>query len=223
MYLTQASVSSRTCVLSPPYAFVTGVFPVGSPSTSTFNIYRKTGMAVGLMVTASHNPEVDNGIKMVDPNGGMLSQDWEGYAEVHSDARFFSFLCAWLESSLGESSSYFLIIAASNLSLFSSLRLSSVVTLLHTRGNTNGKTYISAVSGSYRVLACVLASLVHLTRFFPFSPSKELFFVLQSVVDVQWISCRGQHYWYNQLCQYSSKFLVNGERCICRQEYRRPQ
>lgn len=45
-------------------------------------IRRKTGMAVGLMVTASHNAEPDNGIKMVDPNGGMLSQDWEGYAEV---------------------------------------------------------------------------------------------------------------------------------------------
>ncbi|CAN0403204.1 unnamed protein product, partial [Ectocarpus sp. 13 AM-2016] len=42
----------------------------------------KTGLAVGLMVTASHNAEPDNGIKMVDPNGGMLSQDWEGYAEV---------------------------------------------------------------------------------------------------------------------------------------------
>lgn len=34
------------------------------------------------MVTASHNPESDNGIKIVDPNGGMLSQDWEVYAEV---------------------------------------------------------------------------------------------------------------------------------------------
>ena len=33
-------------------------------------------------MTASHNAEVDNGIKMVDPSGGMLSQDWEGYAEV---------------------------------------------------------------------------------------------------------------------------------------------
>ena len=43
---------------------------------------RKTGLSVGLMVTASHNAEPDNGIKMVDPNGGMLSQDWEGYAEM---------------------------------------------------------------------------------------------------------------------------------------------
>lgn len=46
------------------------------------SVSSKTGLAVGLMVTASHNAEPDNGIKMVDPNGGMLSQDWEGYAEV---------------------------------------------------------------------------------------------------------------------------------------------
>lgn len=51
------------------------------PVTSTCDA-SKTGLAVGLMVTASHNAEPDNGIKMVDPNGGMLSQDWEGYAEV---------------------------------------------------------------------------------------------------------------------------------------------
>lgn len=40
------------------------------------------GAAVGLMVTASHNPEKDNGIKMVDYDGGMLAQSWEGYAYV---------------------------------------------------------------------------------------------------------------------------------------------
>ena len=29
------------------------------------------------MVTESHNPEIDNGIKIVDPDGGMMSLDWE--------------------------------------------------------------------------------------------------------------------------------------------------
>jgi phosphoacetylglucosamine mutase len=32
------------------------------------------------MVTASHNPEEDNGVKLVDPEGEMLSQHWEAYA-----------------------------------------------------------------------------------------------------------------------------------------------
>lgn len=34
-------------------------------------------LAVGLMVTASHNAEPDNGIKLVDCDGGMLAQSWE--------------------------------------------------------------------------------------------------------------------------------------------------
>ena len=35
------------------------------------------GRAVGLMITASHNPEHDNGIKMVDAEGEMLAAEWE--------------------------------------------------------------------------------------------------------------------------------------------------
>jgi len=35
------------------------------------------GDAVGLMCTASHNPPVDNGIKISDPDGGMLHSQWE--------------------------------------------------------------------------------------------------------------------------------------------------
>lgn len=29
------------------------------------------------MITASHNPEDDNGIKLIDPNGEMLEKTWE--------------------------------------------------------------------------------------------------------------------------------------------------
>ena len=42
--------------------------------------------AVGPQVTASHNAEPDNGIKMVDSSGGMLSQDWEGLAQAVANA-----------------------------------------------------------------------------------------------------------------------------------------
>lgn len=39
-------------------------------------------IVVGLMITASHNAEIDNGIKLVDSDGGMLAQSWEPYAEL---------------------------------------------------------------------------------------------------------------------------------------------
>lgn len=41
---------------------------------------RVTSAAIGVMVTASHNPEPDNGVKLVDPHGEMLAQDWEAVA-----------------------------------------------------------------------------------------------------------------------------------------------
>ena len=44
------------------------------------------GQFVGVMVTASHNPESDNGIKLTDPSGGMLSQVWEPPAERLANA-----------------------------------------------------------------------------------------------------------------------------------------
>lgn len=38
------------------------------------------GRAVGVMVTASHNPAHDNGLKLVEPDGAMLDPAWESAA-----------------------------------------------------------------------------------------------------------------------------------------------
>ncbi|KAK3393724.1 N-acetylglucosamine-phosphate mutase-like protein [Podospora didyma] len=44
------------------------------------------GQAIGVMITASHNPAVDNGVKIVDPMGEMLEQEWERYATAFVNA-----------------------------------------------------------------------------------------------------------------------------------------
>lgn len=40
------------------------------------------GQTVGVMITASHNPPQDNGVKVVDPLGSMLETKWEAYATL---------------------------------------------------------------------------------------------------------------------------------------------
>ncbi|THH11214.1 hypothetical protein EW145_g799 [Phellinidium pouzarii] len=44
------------------------------------------GKTIGVVVTASHNPEQDNGVKLVDPRGEMLESAWEGHATTFANA-----------------------------------------------------------------------------------------------------------------------------------------
>ncbi|KAJ6141389.1 Phosphoacetylglucosamine mutase [Penicillium chermesinum] len=45
-----------------------------------------SGQWIGVMVTASHNPAEDNGVKLVDPMGEMLEAEWEVYATKLANA-----------------------------------------------------------------------------------------------------------------------------------------
>lgn len=46
--------------------------------------------AAGVMVTASHNTAEDNGVKIIERDGGMLSRDWEDLAEMIMNAHELS-------------------------------------------------------------------------------------------------------------------------------------
>lgn len=44
------------------------------------------------MITASHNLEPDNGVKLIDPDGEMLEQSWEEIATRLANVRYYSYI-----------------------------------------------------------------------------------------------------------------------------------
>ncbi|CAG7910985.1 unnamed protein product, partial [Brassica rapa] len=53
---------------------------------SSLRSLKLNSSTVGLMITASHNKVSDNGVKVSDPSGGMLSQEWEPFADQIANA-----------------------------------------------------------------------------------------------------------------------------------------
>ncbi|KAK2832596.1 hypothetical protein Q7C36_016058 [Tachysurus vachellii] len=64
---------------------------------------KKTKSTIGVMVTASHNPEEDNGVKLIDPMGETVTPAWERYATELANADQED-LCSVLGDIIGKES-----------------------------------------------------------------------------------------------------------------------
>jgi phosphoglucomutase len=60
--------------------------PVISQAILTYNLNRSTGLADGIVITPSHNPPEDGGIKYNTPNGGPADTDVTGWIEQTANA-----------------------------------------------------------------------------------------------------------------------------------------
>lgn len=56
------------------------------------------GKFCGIMITASHNPEYDNGVKLIDYNGEMIDEEWQLHATTLAQARTFNVFWTYLTS-----------------------------------------------------------------------------------------------------------------------------
>lgn len=60
------------------------------------------GQTIGVMITASHNPPGDNGVKLVDPMGEMLEASWEKHATTLANASTDELLATAYETLVSE-------------------------------------------------------------------------------------------------------------------------
>ncbi|KAL6522876.1 hypothetical protein OROHE_016723 [Orobanche hederae] len=108
IHLIQAIENESTAAINPPRVFVSipstprVKFSYGTSgfradaSVLESTVFRvgilaalrsvQMGSATGIMITASHNEVSNNGVKVADPSGGMLTQHWEPFANAVANA-----------------------------------------------------------------------------------------------------------------------------------------